>query len=138
MAGYAQALLQGGVGEGGRILRSDTLQQIWSTHYRPDPRIPGMGLGFFLDRLGKHRVVGHDGNLPGFAAGLLLAPEEGLGVVALTNTATPFGMHLLTSSVLGKLLGCPTRRRSCPSERSSSGRSSTSSSPASTPPIPGC
>jgi CubicO group peptidase (beta-lactamase class C family) len=105
MAGYAQALLQGGVGQHGRILRPDTLQLIWSPQYSPDPRVPGMGLGFFLDRLGEHRVVGHDGNLPGFAAGLLLAPDDGLGLVVLTNTATPFGMHLLARSLLRTLLG---------------------------------
>jgi CubicO group peptidase (beta-lactamase class C family) len=105
MARYAQALLHGGMGEGGRILRADTLQLMWSPHYSPDPRVPGMGLGFFLDRLGGRRVVGHDGNLPGFAAGLLLAPDDGLGVVVLTNTATPFGMHLLARSILGRLLG---------------------------------
>ena len=79
VARYAQALLYGGMGEGGRILRQDTLQLTWSPQYSPDPRIPGMGLGFFLDRLGDHRVAGHDGNLPGFAAGLLLAPDDGLG-----------------------------------------------------------
>jgi hypothetical protein len=74
---------------------------------QPDPRLPGMGLGVFLDRLGDHRVVGHDGNLPGFAAGLLVAPDDGLGVVVLTNTATPFGAHLLTRVVLGALLEVP-------------------------------
>jgi CubicO group peptidase (beta-lactamase class C family) len=69
MARYAQALLQGGVGEGGRVLEPETLQVMWSPQYSPDPRIPGIGLGFFLDRLGGHREVGHDGNLPGFASG---------------------------------------------------------------------
>lgn len=107
MASYGQALLHGGVGEHGRILAPGTLQLMWSPQYSPDPRIPGMGLGFFLDRLGEYRVVGHDGNLPGFAAGLLLAPHEGLGVVVLTNTATLFGVHLLARSVLRALLGVP-------------------------------
>jgi hypothetical protein len=78
---------------------------MWSSLYSPDLRIPGMGLGFLLDRLGDHRVVGHDGNLPGFAAGLLLASDEGLGVVVLTDTATLFGMHLLARSVLQSVLG---------------------------------
>jgi hypothetical protein len=32
-----------------------------------------MGLAFFLDRFGGHRC-GHDGNNPGFAPSLLIAP----------------------------------------------------------------
>ncbi len=107
MTRYAQALLQGGAGDHGRILQPGTLVMMWSPQYSPDPRIPGMGLAFFLDRPAGHRVAGHDGNLPGFAAALLLAPDDGLGVVVLTNTATLFGAHLLAGAVLRALLGIP-------------------------------
>ncbi len=35
-----------------------------SSQFSMDPRIPGMGLAFFLDRLGQYRIAGHDGNNP--------------------------------------------------------------------------
>jgi hypothetical protein len=66
-----------------------------------------MGLAFWVDRLGGHRVAGHDGNVPGFASGLLTAPDEGLSVVAVTNTASIFGAHLLARVTMRELLGLP-------------------------------
>jgi hypothetical protein len=46
-----------------------------------------MRLAFFLDRLGGRRVAGPDGGRPGFVSSLLVAPDEGLGVVCFTNTS---------------------------------------------------
>jgi CubicO group peptidase (beta-lactamase class C family) len=100
MVRYAQALLQHGVGEDGQVLRPRTLSEMFSPQFSPDPRIPGMGLAFFLHTLGEHHLVGHDGNLPGFASALLLAPDDGFGVIVLTNTATPFGAHLLAEEIM--------------------------------------
>lgn len=45
MAGYATALLDGGAG----VLRPGTLATMLEPQYRPDPRLPGMGLAFFRD-----------------------------------------------------------------------------------------
>jgi CubicO group peptidase (beta-lactamase class C family) len=78
---YLSALLAGG----GPILRADTLATMFDGHYRPDSRLPGMGLGFFRHDTGGHRSIGHDGILPGFNSGLLAAPDEGIAVFALTN-----------------------------------------------------
>jgi hypothetical protein len=47
--------------------------------------MPGMGLGFFRGEVGGHRVVSHDGILPGFNSALLLAPDDGVGIIAFTN-----------------------------------------------------
>jgi CubicO group peptidase (beta-lactamase class C family) len=88
LARFASALLDGGAGDGGPILRATTLATMFEPHYRPDPRVPGMGLAFFRSDLGGHRVVGHSGRLPGFTAQLLIAPDDGIGVVALTNGST--------------------------------------------------
>ena len=45
----------------------------------------GLGLGFARGEAGGHRVVGHDGILPGFNSQLLVAPDDGVAVVAFTN-----------------------------------------------------
>lgn len=84
MARYLAALLDGGAGS---ILRADTVAAMFAPHYRPDPRLPGMGLGFFRHDIGGHPVVEHDGLLPGFTSQLSVAPDDDLGVVAFTNGA---------------------------------------------------
>jgi CubicO group peptidase (beta-lactamase class C family) len=86
MARYAAALLGGGTGEHGSVLRPETLARMFEPHYQPDPRIPGMGLAFFRDQIGGHRTVGHDGIWKGFLSNMVLAPGEGIGVLAFANT----------------------------------------------------
>lgn len=73
------------VGERGQVLRPATLATMFAPQFRPDPRLPGWGLGFARAAVGGHRVVGHDGILPGFNSTLLAAPDDGLAVVAFTN-----------------------------------------------------
>ena len=104
MATYAEWLLHGGAGVNGEVLRPETLAEMMAPQYAVDPRLPGMGLAFFLDDLGGHRIAGHDGNVPGFASALLTAPDDGIGVIVLTNTATMIGAHLLALSLLSSLL----------------------------------
>jgi len=63
MARYVAALLGGGADSCGAALRPPTLAEMFEPQYQPDPRIPGMGLGFFRSQAGGHRTVGHDGDL---------------------------------------------------------------------------
>jgi CubicO group peptidase (beta-lactamase class C family) len=88
MARFVSALLGGGANEHGAILEPATLATMFEPSYQPDPRLPGMGLGFFRGDLGRHRVVSHDGILPGFNSALLLAPDDGVGLFAVTNGAS--------------------------------------------------
>ena len=110
MARYAAALLGGGANEHGRVLLPETVTTMFEPAYQPDPRIPGMGLGFFRGQAGDHATVGHDGIWLGFHSALLLAPGEGTGVVAFTNTG-PFSPLAaagpVASAVLRCLLGLP-------------------------------
>jgi len=110
MARYVAALLGGGPNSGGAALKPQTLAEMFQPHYPPDPRIPGMGLGFFRGQAGGHRTVGHDGIWLGFHAAVALVPDEGIGVVALTNTG-PFSPFAATgpvaATVLRGLLGLP-------------------------------
>ncbi len=85
IARFVAALLGAGANEHGSILRPATLATMFEPHYQPDPRLPGMGLGFFRSDAGGHRVVGHDGILPGFNSELVVAPDDGVGLVAFTN-----------------------------------------------------
>lgn len=85
MARFASALLGGGANEHGRILNAETSASMFVCNHRPDPRIPGRGLGFARGDAGGHLLVGHDGILPGFNSELWLAPRDGIGVIAFTN-----------------------------------------------------
>lgn len=104
MARYAEWLVRTGAPAPG-VLAADTLQEMMSPQFSVHPGFPGMGLAFWLDHLGPHRTAGHDGNVPGFASALLTAPDDGVGVIVLTNTASFFGAHVLATELLSELLG---------------------------------
>ena len=110
MARYVSALLGGGAGELGSVLKPETLVLMFEPHYQPDPRIPGMGLGFFRDEVGGHRTIGHDGIWKGFLSDMVLAPDEGIGVLAFANTGpfNPRGAPVpVANAVLRLLLDLP-------------------------------
>ena len=85
MARYVAALLGGGANRHGSVLEPATLSTMFEPHYRPDPRLPGMGLGFMRANLGGHQTVEHQGIVPGFNSQLWVAPNDGVGIVAFTN-----------------------------------------------------
>ena len=110
LARFVEALLGGGTNGSGSVLQPETVDLMFAPHFRPDPRIPGMGLAFQRSTEGGHRVVGHNGVLSGFLAQLCLAPDDGLGVVVLSNTGGLDGRGApvpLGVAVLRQLLGLP-------------------------------
>nr|WP_264372226.1 serine hydrolase domain-containing protein [Georgenia thermotolerans] len=86
LARFAEALLGGGTNEHGSVLRPATLATMFAPQYQPDPRVPGIGLAFLRGEVGGHRTVGHDGIWLGFLADLRIAPDDGVGVLALAST----------------------------------------------------
>jgi hypothetical protein len=107
MGRYLSALLGGGANAHGSILRSDTLTTMFEPQYRPDPRIPGMGLGFFRTRVGHGILVGHQGTHPGFHSHIALAPDGRVGAMGFTNGAhqADFWLPTVVSSLVGGLAG---------------------------------
>ncbi len=108
MGRYLVALLGGGSNEHGSVLKPETLAAMFEPHYRPDPRVPGMGLGFMLGEEGGRRTVVHGGVLSGFLSDMGLAPDGGVGVIVLSNTGGLDGAGapaLLEAAVLRRLLG---------------------------------
>ncbi|BAW07448.1 serine hydrolase domain-containing protein [Nocardia seriolae] len=107
MGRYAAALLAGGANEHGSVLRPQTVASMFAPQYQPDPRIPGMGLAFFRHTLAGHPTVDHDGLMPGFSSQLMLAPDDGVGILAFTNGVRGGKQWLGTevSELLRSLLG---------------------------------
>jgi hypothetical protein len=106
MARYVAALLHGGAGRHGAVLRPETLAMMFAPHYQPDPRLPGMGLGFFRDELGGRPTVAHDGILNGFCTDMRLVLDDGIGVVVMANSGgfDPRGVSVPVSLALLRLL----------------------------------
>lgn len=109
MARYLMALLGGGSNDQGTILKPETLAAMFEPQYQPDPRIPGMGLGFFRKDLSGHSVARHQGTHPGFHSEIALAPEDGVAVMALTNGArqADFWLPVEVSGLLRRILDVP-------------------------------
>lgn len=84
MARYLAALLN--MEAHRSVLQPDTVNSMFQPHFRPDPRIPGMGLAFEPSDEGGYHTVRKGGTLSGFLSALTLAPGQGIGVVVLTNT----------------------------------------------------
>ena len=110
MACYVAALQRMGANEHGSVLRPDTLASVYQPHFQPDPRVPGMGLGFELGEEGGHKAIGKTGILSGFLSAMVLAPDDGIGVVVLVNAGGLSGRGAadpLASALLRRLLGLP-------------------------------
>lgn len=110
LARFAAALLGGGANAHGSVLRPETLATMFAPQYQPDPRLPCMGLAFFREEVGGHRVVSHDGIWKGYRTALLLAPDDGVGVIVMANSAyfDPRGAPVpLANALLRSLLGVP-------------------------------
>ena len=86
MARYLTALLRGGENDAGRILAAESVESMFRPHFRPDPRVAGMGLGFELRDERGRTLVGKGGTMAGYLSAIEMAPDAGLGVVILTNT----------------------------------------------------
>jgi CubicO group peptidase (beta-lactamase class C family) len=112
MAHFVAALLTGGSGERRSILRPETVALMFEPHYQPDPRIPGMGLGFWRADLGAHPAVEHQGVLPGFNSQIFLTPDDGVGVMAFTNGCRNAASWLTGESarLLRELIGAAPER----------------------------
>jgi CubicO group peptidase (beta-lactamase class C family) len=102
VARYVAALLGGGANAHGSVLRPATLATMFAPNYRPDPRLAAMGLGFFRSDAGGHRVISHDGILPGFNSEFVAAPDDGFGLFAFTNGSS--GAMAWLPIELGRLL----------------------------------
>ena len=68
-----------------------------------------MGLAFWRRTAGGHLVVEHQGLIPGYDSQILVAPDDGVGVMAFTNGARGGALWIPTemSRLLHHLLGVP-------------------------------
>jgi hypothetical protein len=81
-----------------RILEENTVRQMHSTLYAPDPRLLGTAYGFFDFSDNGQRVIGHSGEAEPMESLLLLLPDQNLGVFVAYNS---LGASALTRQHFG-------------------------------------
>ncbi|MCE5209009.1 MAG: beta-lactamase family protein [Chloroflexi bacterium] len=104
MARYAAMLMNGGQIDGTRIIHKETLDMMMTPQLSTDPRVYGIGLTFWLEKYGNHRVIEHGGGWPGFISSFRVAPDDKLGVIVFTNTSNMIS-DVLGKAIMRKLLG---------------------------------
>lgn len=108
MAAYAGGVLWAAAGDG-RLLTRDTARLMMTPQFGIDPRLPKVGLSWWLDGIDSTFTAGHGGTVPGFSTGLVLAPGAGVGVAVLLNRGVLpsafFGGGHVASAVLRRIVG---------------------------------
>lgn len=67
------------------------------------------GLGWYVQPYRGHNLIHHGGNIDGFTAFVSLLPQDGLGVVVLSNLGQTYLPYALAFHVYDRLLGLPAR-----------------------------
>lgn len=112
MAKWAALHLAGGKVGGRQLIGAATLQDIHSPHMvtgdaplRPEISPAVYGMGWLVDTYRGHRRLWHDGSVDGYTSLLTLLPDDGLGIVVLTNGHRTEITELLVRHTTDRLLG---------------------------------
>ena len=79
---FLMMLAAGGNSPGGRILKKETLEEMWKPQLDPKG---AFGVGFALGEWQGHKTVGHGGAVYGHSTALTYLPDKKIGVVVLVN-----------------------------------------------------
>jgi CubicO group peptidase (beta-lactamase class C family) len=112
MARWVLVQLAGGQLDGVTVMSSATAKRQLTPHMLipASDEVPGLssyayGLGWLNGRYREHAVAMHDGGIDGFTTLCVLLPDDGIGVLVLTNTSAGM-MHLTVACrVIDELLG---------------------------------
>ena len=115
MAKWVRLWLNGGVAEGQRLLSDAMTREAMRSQQVVDdpvlnamignPTFSGYGFGWFVADFRGRRQVGHGGNIDGMSAMVGFLPDDGIGVVILTNLNQNLGTVPLMNSFFDRALG---------------------------------
>src|SRR5438874_4890187 len=102
MSRWAIANLNHGELDGKRILKRETSESMWQ------PVVEAFnlkeGISWFVADLQGHRLVMHDGGDVGFESRLMLAPDDSVAVIAMTNSDFDDHLRQFTETALRIML----------------------------------
>jgi len=91
MGRFIIGLLQGGLAGGEPVFARETLALMHQRQFSQNPRLEGWTYGFFEHMENGRRMIGKDGDAPGFSSALYLMPEENVGFFLSYNATVPTG-----------------------------------------------
>jgi len=108
--------LSGGMLNGGRILESAILEETHTPHtfipmlpeerrLFPTRHFTAYGLGWFMNDHNGRKVIRHTGGLDGMLSSTVLVPEEGIGIMVMTNKLPNMAYTALPYHLLDRLMG---------------------------------
>ena len=107
IASFMIAHLQGGSYEDQRILKESTCYEMQEQQFVNDPRLPGIGYGFYEYEDYNQRALMHDGDVSGFSSRLFLLPEHDLGFFVCNNTGNSILRMELTDHLMSRYFAKP-------------------------------
>ena len=101
LARFGRMVLLGGELDGRRVFPAALLEEAIDVQFRNHPDLDlGYGLGFAPHTFRGRRSTGHDGGLAGVSTCLQVLPDDGVGVVVLTNGGDASYVHRVAGRVL--------------------------------------
>jgi len=80
MTHFMIAHLQEGRYSGAQLLQPESMRAMHATAFQSDPRLPGIALGFYEQRLNGVRALVHSGDTSMFHSYVWLIPEKNVGI----------------------------------------------------------
>jgi CubicO group peptidase (beta-lactamase class C family) len=87
MGRFGQMLLNGGELDGRRILKQDSLAEMWKAQFRANDQLPPIGLGFYQVWRNELKWIGHEGDLVAFHSLFFIEPQQKLVLFISYNSA---------------------------------------------------
>jgi CubicO group peptidase (beta-lactamase class C family) len=87
MGRFGQMLLNGGQLDGQRILKPETLAEMWKPQFRANDQLPAIGLGFYQAPRNQLKWIGHQGDLVAFHSLFFVEPQQKLVLFISYNSA---------------------------------------------------
>ena len=87
MGRFGQALLNGGELDGKRILKQQTLAEMWTPQFRASDKLPAQCMGFYQVWRNSLRWIGHEGDLIAFHSLFFMEPTQKLVFFVSYNSA---------------------------------------------------
>ena len=120
MSKWVRMLLAGGKAEGKEIIPVSAIEQTRTPqsilgnggHPFNKAHFALYGLGWFLEEYSGRKIVAHTGGVNGFVTSVALVPEEGLGIIVLTNTDANNFYEALRYEIMDAYLALPYRNYS--------------------------
>lgn len=92
MGRFGQALLNGGQLDGKRILKPETLAQMWTPQFQASNQLSPICMGFYQDWRNHLRWIGHEGDLIAFHSLFFVEPTQKIVLFVSYNSAGGGGL----------------------------------------------